>query len=60
MKIFVGILSILGLCLTVIPAFLVFSGAMEWRTHTQLMFAGMVLWFLFAPFWMGKHKDSLS
>ena len=49
-------LSFLGLALTVIPAFFVFYGAVSWNTHANLMFAGMVMWFVTAPFWMGKKN----
>ncbi|MDP2982999.1 MAG: hypothetical protein Q8O92_06705 [Candidatus Latescibacter sp.] len=50
------VLSFLGLALTVIPAFFVFYGAVSWNTHANLMFAGMVMWFVTAPFWMGKKN----
>lgn len=52
MKTILIILSFLGLALTVIPAFFVFFGAIAWNTHANLMFAGMVLWFISAPFWI--------
>jgi len=51
------ILSLLGLCLTVVPSFFVFYGSLTWRVHTQLMFIGMMLWFVFTPLWMGKKKE---
>lgn len=51
------ILSLLGLCLTVIPSFFVFYGSLTWRVHAQLGFIGMVLWFVFAPLWIGKGKE---
>ncbi len=44
--------SFLGLGLTVVPAFLVFSGARTWRAHVTLMALGAVLWVVTAPFWM--------
>lgn len=56
MKNTLRVLSAAGLALTVIPSFLVWYGAMPWRTHAQLMFAGMVLWFATAPFWMNKEE----
>jgi len=52
MRVLFVILSLLGLCLTVVPAFFVFYGLLEWRVHTQLMFVGMILWFVSAPLWM--------
>ena len=45
-------ISALGLLLTVVPSFLVLDGHIAWNLHAQLMFAGMVLWFVSAPFWM--------
>ena len=51
------ILSLLGLCLTVVPSFFVFYGSLTLRVHTQLMFIGMILWFVFAPLWMSKEKE---
>ncbi len=47
--------SFVGLGLTVLPAFLVFSGALTWDTHAWLMAVGAVLWFATAPFWMVKE-----
>ncbi len=52
MKILLAILAITGLALTLIPAILVFTGKIEFATHKQLMFAGFLLWFAVAPFWM--------
>lgn len=56
MKIVLMILSFIGLGLTVVPAFLVFAGTIEWETHANLMMAGTILWFITAPFWMKKDK----
>jgi hypothetical protein len=44
--------SFVGLGLTVVPAFLVFAGRLEWNTHAVLMGIGALLWFVTAPFWM--------
>ena len=46
------IVSIAGLALTVVPSFFVMWGHITWAAHTQLMFAGMILWFVSAPFWI--------
>ncbi len=54
MKIVAIILSSVGLLLTLAPAFLHFFGQISWNTHAQLMFAGMILWFVFAPIWYFK------
>lgn len=45
-------LSLLGLLLTVVPAFLVFADRISWSAHADLMLIGMILWFGSAPFWM--------
>ncbi len=50
------LLSALGLVLTVAPSLLVFSGRMNWLTHAHLMFAGMILWFATAPFWIRPDR----
>lgn len=52
MTIVLKLISVAGLGLTVVPAFLVFGGALDWRTHVVWMFVGTVLWFATAPFWM--------
>lgn len=48
--------SWVGLVLTVVPSFLVLSGAMDPSTNKWLMLAGFVLWFISAPAWIGKDK----
>ena len=57
MKTVLIVLSIFGLILTIVPAFLVFAGTIAWTTHSHLMTAGMVLWFATAPFWLGKKES---
>lgn len=47
--------SLIGLGLTVVPAFLVFSGTLTWDTHVVLMAVGALLWFATAPFWMARE-----
>jgi len=56
MKTFLITVSFFGLALTIAPSFLVFGGAIPWKTNAYLMFAGMILWFISAPFWLGKKK----
>ncbi len=56
MKTFLKICSLTGLALTFLPSVLVFYGIIEKNTHFALMFAGAVLWFGSAPFWM-KSKS---
>lgn len=50
------LLSVIGLGLTVVPAFLVFYGVIVWETHARLMLLGAVLWFATAPLWMGGTR----
>lgn len=52
MRVLVKLISLIGLVLTVVPAFLVFGGVIVWQTHANLMLLGAVLWFATAPFWM--------
>lgn len=48
-------LSVAGLGLTVVPAFLVFAGTIPWETHATLMLGGTLLWFATSPFWMEEE-----
>jgi hypothetical protein len=54
MKAWLQLISFLGLALTVVPAFLVFTGTIAWAAHARLMLLGMVLWFITAPLWMER------
>ncbi len=58
MKYLLKIGSFVGLGLTVIPAFLVFSGTLTWETHASLMAVGAILWFVTAPFWLLKDRST--
>jgi hypothetical protein len=49
--------SAVGLGLTIVPAFLVFTGALTWRAHAVLMAVGALLWFGTAPFWMVNGRS---
>lgn len=60
MQTILKILSYVGLLLTVVPSFLVFSGAIELSFHKTLMLIGMLLWFSTAPFWMNKRKQTAA
>jgi hypothetical protein len=51
-------LSLVGLGLTVIPSLLVFRGVISLETHHLLMAAGMLIWFVSAPFWLRKRSSS--
>ena len=50
------IISLIGLLLTIVPAFLVFSGNLQIEQHYTLMLIGTLVWFASAPFWMLKKK----
>lgn len=51
-------LSVLGLLLTIGPAFLVFAGVLSWKAHATLMGVGTLLWFGTAPRWMHRPAPS--
>ena len=53
------IVSLVGLLLTIVPAFLVFSGTLQLEQHYTLMLIGTLVWFLSAPFWMLKKKSEM-
>jgi len=52
------LISVLGLILTVAPSFLVFGNILTWDTHTNLMIAGTLLWFVTVPLWMKKSDGA--
>jgi len=52
--------SLVGLGLTVVPAFLVFAGTISWDAHATLMLVGALLWFITAPFWMHAEPEASS
>jgi hypothetical protein len=57
MKTILKIISFIGLILTLVPSFIVFSGAMTLDMHKWLMLLGTLLWFVTAPFWMNKKTS---
>lgn len=59
MTVLIKLISYVGLALTVVPAFLVFTGRITWQTHATLMLVGTVMWFATAPLWMGQSKPRL-
>ena len=48
------ILSYTGLCLTIIPSFLVFQELISLDLYKDLMLGGSLLWLIIAPFWINK------
>jgi hypothetical protein len=58
MKKILIIISFIGLALTLLPSFLVFANAISWDTYLLLMNIGTIMWFVSAPFWMGKKVEA--
>jgi hypothetical protein len=54
------ITALIGLALTIVPSLFVFLGDVSWGDHAQLMFIGMILWFIFAPIAMKKKGSHLN
>ena len=57
MRIFLIIVSAIGLVLTIVPSFFVLAGSMELDMNKNLMFLGTALWFVTVPFWINKPKE---
>lgn len=51
MKVLLRIGAAIGLVLTIVPSFLVFLHLISWRTHADLMTAGMLIWFATATWY---------
>jgi hypothetical protein len=58
MKALLKTASVVALGLTLVPSLLVFKGVISLHAHYVLMAAGMVLWFVTAPFWMKRDQAS--
>jgi len=56
MKTLTKLISVTGLGLTIVPAFLVFFQKITLQSHYHLMLIGTILWFISAPFWMNKKS----
>lgn len=57
MKLLIKFISYVGLGLTLIPAFLVFTGNISLDSNKIIMFIGTVIWFVSAPSWMNKAEE---
>ncbi len=57
MRTLLKILSYLGLILTAIPSILFFMGKISQESSSHLMTAGMILWFVSAPFWINSKVE---
>ena len=58
MKILIIISSAIGLILTILPAILLFNGNIDADLQKNLMIAGMIFWFIGAPFLMKEKKTT--
>lgn len=54
MKSLLKLVSLIGLIVTIVPAFLVFADVITLSNSKVLMMVGTLLWFASAPFWMNK------
>ena len=50
-------IALLGLLLTLAPPLLLCFGAIGLPLLKTLLIAGMILWYLGAPFWLGTAED---
>ncbi len=60
MRIWLRLLSWLGLALTLLPSLFVFGGALSLDAFKTLVFAGSVLWLATAPFWINQDRSRES
>jgi hypothetical protein len=56
MKRLLPLISAIGLALVIVPACLYLAGMVEKPQMKLLMLIGTSLWFLTAPFWMGRDR----
>lgn len=57
MKSLLKIISYIGLALTLVPSFFVFTNTITLANNKVLMIVGTLLWFLTVPFWMNKKEQ---
>ena len=57
MKNLIKFISYIGLGLTLIPSFLVFTGNISLDSSKMLTFIGTIIWFISAPSWMNKAEE---
>ena len=58
MRIFLIVVSFIGLGLTLVPSALVLSGNTTMEQNKYLMMLGTILWFGSVIFWMNKKKEA--
>lgn len=56
MKLVLKLISLAGLLLTIVPPILFFMTKINHQAQNRWMFAGAVIWFVSASFWLGKSK----
>ena len=54
------LVSWLGLALTLLPSFFVFSGALPLDRFKAIVLAGSLLWLFTAPFWINRDRSEES
>ncbi|WP_310391851.1 hypothetical protein [Hymenobacter sp.] len=59
MKIALRVISFTGLALTALPAILMFNNKINFQQHLDYMLVGTLMWFLTAPFWVGKESKAV-
>jgi len=57
MKKLLMVASYIGLGLTLIPSFLVFSGSITLESNKALMLLGTIVWFAAASRWLGTDES---
>jgi hypothetical protein len=60
MRIILQIISVIGLFLTIAPAFLHFVDVFGFETHKWVTFLGTVIYLASAPFWINRKKQGIS
>ena len=59
MKIIYKILALAGLVVTLLPAWLCYSGSMTEQSMKTWVFAGTIIWFIGATPLLGKKKENI-
>ncbi len=57
MKKLLMIISLISLLMLIVPPLGVYLGKVDLQTSKHWMFAATVVWFVTAPFWMGKKTQ---
>lgn len=58
MKLLMSVVAIVALGLTLIPSFFVFTGDINLDLHKKLLTIGTILWFIAAPIWFKKERET--